>query len=143
MSKRTSLLWLGLLLSAVTTALALAPPAGASMTVTYQATYVEPYGGPQQSPQLQLQQCRPLDGQSRRTPAHGRVVFFRLPEIGERLVGANIERADRDRPVAGSIEHRGVMPDLRIEARQPLRHHEVELGAIKPDPIGARFRQMR
>ena len=50
MSKRTSLHSLGLLLSAVTTALALAPPAGASMTVTYQATYVEPYGGPQQSP---------------------------------------------------------------------------------------------
>jgi hypothetical protein len=50
MSKRTSLLRLGLLFSALTTALTLAPPAGASTTVTYQATYVEPYGGPQQSP---------------------------------------------------------------------------------------------
>ena len=50
MSKRTSLLRLGLLFSILMTALALAPPASASTTVTYQATYVEPYGGPQQSP---------------------------------------------------------------------------------------------
>ena len=50
MLKRTSLLRLELLFTVLITALALAPPASASTTVTYQATYVEPYGGPQQSP---------------------------------------------------------------------------------------------
>ena len=50
MLKRPSLLRLELLFTVLVTALALAPPASASTTVTYQATYVEPYGGPQQSP---------------------------------------------------------------------------------------------
>ena len=50
MLKHTALLKFGLLLSILMTALALVPPASASTTVTYQATYVEPYGGPQQTP---------------------------------------------------------------------------------------------
>ena len=50
MPKRTSLVRLGLLFSMLLTALALAPPASASTSVAYQATYVEPYGGPQRTP---------------------------------------------------------------------------------------------
>ena len=76
MLKQTSPLRFGLLFSILMTALALAPPASASTTVNYQATYVEPYGGPQQTPfscdpgttcgSASISRIRPLGGPGRR-----------------------------------------------------------------------------
>src|SRR5207253_7987658 len=40
------------------------------------------------------------------------------------------------------FEDSAVVADLRLEPRKALRHHELELGAVKPDALGTRFAEM-
>ena len=52
----------------------------------------------EQGPELQPEQRRPVERQADRPPAHRRIVFLRLAQIGQNLVGADIEGAEGHRP---------------------------------------------
>ena len=91
----------------------------------------------QKRPHLQAQQRRPVQRHADGTPAQRRIVFPRLPQIGQGLVGADIERAENHRLAIGLLENGLVVPHLRGQARKPAGHHEMQFGAVKPDAIGA------
>ena len=102
-----------------------------------------PDAGLQQGARLQPEQGRPLEGKADCPPAERRIVLARHMQVGERLVRADIEGAEHHRPVAGGGQNRLIELGLLVEAREPLRHHELQLGAEQADAVGPGVRQMR
>ena len=90
----------------------------------------------EQRPELQAQQGRPVERHADGAPAHRRIVFFDLAQIGEQLVRPDIERAEGHRPLVGGGEDAAIVSHLRIEARKMLRHHELQFGAEQADAVG-------
>jgi hypothetical protein len=66
-----------------------------------------------------------------------------VPKVGQNLVAADVERAERDRALASGIEDRLVDAGLLLKPREGRGDHELQLGAEQADAVGARLIEMR
>ena len=66
-----------------------------------------------------------------------------MRQIGQHLVAADIERAEEDGALLCLIEDTLVVFGEILDIRETLPHHQRELGAKKPDTLGAGRRELR
>ena len=81
-----------------------------------------------------------LEREAQRAPAHRRVLLAlrrHRCQIGQRLVAADVDRAEDHRLVARGLEHVAVEPLLALALGQGGRDEELELGAEQADAVGA------
>src|SRR5205814_374481 len=83
------------------------------------------------------QQCRALQRHANRAPAHRRIFLLGLAQIGQHLVGADVEGAEDDRLSLGLAQDGRIVPHLRAEAREVVGHHELQFSAVKADAVSA------
>ena len=96
-------------------------------------------GGPQNRAQLRAEHVGPIEAHAHAAQAEERVVFLRQRHVGERLVAADIERADDERTLAAErFGHRAIFGGLFVFRRRGVAVIEQELGAQQPDAFGAR-----
>ena len=100
-------------------------------------------GGLQQRADLAAHQARPVEPEPDRAPAERRVLLGLVAHVGQDLVAADIERAERHRLVLRGIEHRAVERELIADARHLGRDHELQFGAEQADAAGAGLGEMR
>ena len=93
--------------------------------------------GAQQRADLAAQQAGPVEPEPDRTPAQCRVLLLDVAHIGQHLVAADVEGAERHRLVAGGVEHGTVERELLGGARQARRHHELQFRSEQTDAGGA------
>lgn len=84
------------------------------------------------SANLAAQQARPVQSEPDRAPAERGIFLDHGFHIGQRLVAADVERAEGDGLGAGGIEHGAVQRELVRGARQALADHEL-FGAEQSD----------
>ncbi len=77
-----------------------------------------------------------------RQPSAGIFLDHRL-HVGQRLVAADVERAEGDGLGAGCIEHGAIERELVARARQARRDHELQFGAEQADAGAAGLVDMR
>ncbi len=77
--------------------------------------------GAQQCADLAAQQAGAIEAKTDRAPAERRVLLDDGLHIGQRLVAADVEGAERHRLGAGGIEHRAIERQLLAGAGQALR----------------------
>ena len=70
-----------------------------------------------QRAQLAAQDGRPVEHHTQRPPAHGRIVLGRHAPVGQMLVAADIEGAERHRPAAGSVQRVAIVRRLGVRRR--------------------------
>ncbi len=99
--------------------------------------------GAQQRADLAAQQARAVETQSYGAPTERRVLLLDIAHVGQHLVAADVEGAERHRLVAGRIEHGAVERELLGRAGEGRRHHELQFGAEQPDAGGAGLLDMR
>ena len=94
-----------------------------------------------QRARLRLHQPAAVERDADRAPAHRRVllpvVAIVLAQIRQRLVPADIDRAEHDGPVARGFQHVAVQPLLLLAHRHGRGNEELEFGAEQPDPVRA------
>ena len=100
-------------------------------------------GRTDQRAQLLQQHRRPVEAHAYGPPAKRRVLLGLRGEIGQRLVAADIQRAEGHRLALGLLENAAVEIRLRGDVGIGRAHHERDFGAIKPDAVRARRCQMR
>ena len=83
----------------------------------------------------------PVEPEADRAPAERRILLFDVAHVGQHLVAADIERAERHRLAVGGIEHGAIERVLLAGARKIRRYHELQLGAEQADAGGARYRR--
>ena len=66
-----------------------------------------------------------------------------MRQIGQYLVAADIEGAEDDRPALRLLEDAAVELGLVVDCRESVPHHQRNLGAKEPDPLGAGARELR
>ena len=71
------------------------------------------------------------------------MLFRFVGQVGQRLVAADIDGSEDDRPVARGFEDLGVEPLLPVAPRKRGGHEELELGPEQADPVGPAHRQGR
>ena len=93
-------------------------------------------------PNLRAQQAGPVEADADGAPAERRILLLDGLHVGQDLVAADVEGAERDGPVAGRSRppYRG--PAARRRGH-PLGDHELQLGAEQADADGAGLRQVR
>ena len=69
-------------------------------------------GGAQQRAHLAAQQAGPVEAEPDRAPAQRRVLLLDVAHIGQHLVAADVERAERHRLAAGGVEHGAIERQL-------------------------------
>ena len=86
-----------------------------------------------------------FERQAQRAPAHGRILRFvaDVGQIGQRLVAADVDRAEDDRLSVGRSEHLGIEPLLAVAAGQRRGNEELELGSEQADAVRARRLEVR
>ena len=99
--------------------------------------------GLQQGAHLDAEQLRPIHRHADGTPAHGRIFFLGLTQIGQHLVAADVEGAEDHRPAGCFLDHSAVEIGLFVEPRKGIRQHELQFRAVEPDAVGAAFGEMR
>ncbi|GJD71510.1 hypothetical protein MMMDOFMJ_4471 [Methylobacterium gnaphalii] len=106
----------------------------------------DPEGPPgrrlQERAELHAQQGRAIEADAYRAPAERRVLLFEGRHVGQDLVAADVEGADRDRQVASGGKDRLVERLLLGGRRHALRHHELQFGAEQPNALGAGLGEM-
>ena len=102
-----------------------------------------PARGAQQRADLAAHQAGAVEAEPDRAPAERGVFLFQAAHIGQHLVAADIERAERDRLLAGGVEHGAVKRELFADARHRGRDHELQLGAEQSDARSAGILDMR
>ena len=80
---------------------------------------------------LQPQQCGPLHRHADGTPAHCRVLFLRLAQIGQNLVSADVKCAEYDRLALSLFDDLRIVAHLRGQPRKTLRQHELQVRCDK------------
>jgi hypothetical protein len=100
-------------------------------------------GGAQQRADLAAHQAGPVEAEADRAPAHRGVLFLEGVHIGQHLVAADIQRAERHRPLLGRIQHCAIECVLLVDARERGRHHELQFGAEQADALRAGLGDMR
>ena len=94
-------------------------------------------GRAQNRAELNLEQPRHLERDANRAPAEERIVLARHPHVRRILVGADIERANRDRALAERLEHLAVQRELLSLVGKILVGQEREFRAQQTDALGA------
>ena len=93
--------------------------------------------GPQHGPQLGLQEFRLFEGEPDAPDAEERVRLGRLRQVRERLVRADVERAEDQRSPFQSLGDAPVRRVLLVLAWHRVPLQEQELGAEEADALGA------
>ena len=78
-----------------------------------------------------------------RSPIAGLGMVCCSPRAVQRLVGAEVERAQHHRPALHRLGHVAVGLELLVLARQLVAVEEHELGAEQADALGARLEHFR
>ncbi len=101
------------------------------------------HAGTHERAQLRLEKLGHGQRDTNRPPAPERVRLLWERQVGRRLVAADVQRANDDRPVAHNLRHVLVDGELLFLAgrRQPFL--EEEFGAQEADAFGARFERQR
>ena len=94
-------------------------------------------GGAQNRTELNLEQPRHLQRDANRPPSEERIILARDPQVGRILVGADIERANRDRALAERLEHLAVKRQLLSLVGKILVGQEREFRPQQADAFGA------
>ena len=95
-------------------------------------------GGLQGGAQLDEQQLGAGERQAQPAHAEERVLLGRLAEVGQRLVGAGVERAQHQAPAAERRRRLRVGgAAARPRRARPVAAEEEELGAEEADAVGA------
>ena len=89
-----------------------------------------------QGAKLQTEKGRPVERHADRAPAQGRVLLLRLAEIGQHLVGTDVEGTEGDGLALRLLDDRTVVAHLLGQPGEAAGQHELQLGAVKPDTIG-------
>src|SRR5215471_229493 len=66
----------------------------------------------QQRTDLAAQQTGPVEAEPYRAPTERRVLLLLIAHVGKHLVAANVEGAERYRPVAGGVEDGAIEREL-------------------------------
>ena len=99
--------------------------------------------GAQQRAQLRAQQGRPVEPEADRAPAERRILLFDVAHVGQHLVAADVEGAERHRLAVGGLDHGAIERVLLAGARKIRRYHELQLGAEQADARGPGIGDMR
>ena len=86
--------------------------------------------------ELGHEQVRAALGQPQRPDAEERVVLGRHRQIGDRLVAADVEEADRDRRSTEGLDRGPIRTGLLVLGRRCRPLEEQELGPEQPDAAG-------
>ena len=89
------------------------------------------------------QHRRAIEADADCPPAHCRIVFCGVRQVGQYLVAADIQGAKDHRTVLGLIEYAPIELGLLVDAGKAVPHHERDLGAKEPDALGPRRLQLR
>src|SRR5271170_5397528 len=87
--------------------------------------------------QLHLEQPRHLQRDAYRSPAEERVVLARYAHVRRILVGSDIERANRDRPLAQTLEHLAIKRELLSLVGEILVGQERKLRSQQANTLSA------
>ena len=90
-----------------------------------------------QRAQLQAEKGRTIKRHADRTPAKGRVLLLGLAKIGQHLVGPDVQRAEGDGLALRLLDDGAVVAHLLREPREAAGQHELQLGAIEANAVGA------
>ena len=88
---------------------------------------------------LAAQQRRAIEAEPDGTPAERGVFLLHIAHVGQHLVAADVEGAERHRTAAGRVEDGAVKRQLLTGAGKLRRHHELQFSAKQPDSGRAGF----
>ncbi len=103
---------------------------------------VAPRGGADEGAKLHPQQRRPVEPDAKRAPAERRVFLLQALHVGQKLVAADVEGAEGDRPVAGGVEDGAIELLLRAGPGKARGEHELQFGAEEADRLRAGLGEM-
>src|SRR5207248_2940982 len=81
------------------------------------------------------QHGRTVEPDADRAPAHRRVLFRGMREVGEHLVATDIERAEYDRAAVGLLISAAVKLGLVRDIRKRMPRQQRDLGAKQPNAL--------
>src|ERR1700722_11303868 len=99
---------------------------------------IAPRGGADEGAKLHPQQRRAVETDAKRTPSERRVLLVSALHVGQKLVAADVECAEGDRPVASGVEDGAVELLLRAGPGKARREHELQFGTEEADRLRAR-----
>ena len=99
--------------------------------------------GAQQRANLAAQQAGTVEAEPDRAPPQRGIFLDHGFHIGQRLVAADVERAERHRLRSRGVQHGAIQRQLVRGARQALADHELQLGTKQPDAGAAGVVDMR
>ena len=82
---------------------------------------VAPGGGSHHRPQLQLEKRRSLQRHADTSPPHGRILLLRHAQVGQHLVGPDVQRSEHHRLAAGRRQHRRIVRGLHLQSGKASR----------------------
>ena len=94
-------------------------------------------GRTQQRAQLRGEQIGPAHAQAQRAHAQKWIVLVRHVEVGQRLIAANVDRANDHRAAGHGFERAAIGGVLLVFAGRRGAVEKQEFGAEQPDPLGA------
>ena len=95
-----------------------------------------PVRRPQQGLKLHPQHARLVQTDPDRPPAHGGVRLVIGLHVGQHLVRADVEGAERHRQALGGIHDAGIKHRKFAPLGHLVADQELQLGAKQPDPFG-------
>ena len=90
--------------------------------------------GAQHGAHLHQKNLRLIERQANAAPAEARILFADR-HVGQLFIGADVERAQRDRLVVKQLQHALILRHLLLFGREAVLQHKGNFGAVETDAV--------